>query len=156
VTRIGLLFALTSPVRGGVEEVVLALLQRLDPAEFRLALAAPQALLDSFAGDLHGIAVDTEAVQTESWTRRRDVGRLSAFIGRVRPHIVNPHLFRSAVVAAPLAKWHGVHVVETYHGREGWRGSRLRGGFLPDRLISRFVDRVIAVSEAARDFLVSA
>jgi glycosyltransferase involved in cell wall biosynthesis len=154
MTRIGLLFALTSPVRGGVEEVVLALLQRLDPAEFRLALAAPAALLDSFAGDLHGVAVDTEAVQADSWTRRRDVGRLSAFIARIRPHVVNPHLFRSTAVAAPLAKWHGVRVVETYHGREGWRGGLLRGGFLPDRMVSRFVDRVIAVSEAARAFLV--
>jgi glycosyltransferase involved in cell wall biosynthesis len=155
MTRVGLLFSLTSPVRGGVEEVVLALLQRLDPSEFRLALAAPQALLDSFAGDLHGIALETEAVQAESWTRRRDVARLSTFIGRLRPHIVNPHLFRSTVVAAPLARWHGAKVVETYHGREGWRGSLLRGGFLPDRMMSRFVDRVIAVSEAARAFLVS-
>jgi glycosyltransferase involved in cell wall biosynthesis len=154
MTRIDLLFALTSPVRGGVEEVVLALLQRLDPSEFRVALAAPQALLDSFAGDLHGVAVDTEAVQADSWARRREVARLSAFIGRVRPHIVNPHLFRSTAVAAPLAKWHGVRVVETYHGREGWRGSLLRGGFLPDRIVLRFVDRVIAVSEAARAFLV--
>jgi glycosyltransferase involved in cell wall biosynthesis len=152
--RVRLLFALTSPVRGGVEEVVLALLQRLDPAEFRLALAAPPALLDGFAGDLHGVAVDTEAVQADRWTRRRDVARLSAFIRRLRPHIVNPHLFRSTVVAAPLAKWHGARVVETYHGREGWRGSLLRGGFLPDRMLSRFVDRVIAVSEAARAFLV--
>lgn len=155
MTRIGVLFVLTSPVRGGVEEVVLALLQRLDPSEFRPALAAPATLLDSFAGDLHGVAVDTEAVCAESWTRRREVGRLSAFIGRVRPHIVNPHLFRSTVVAAPLAKWHGTRVVETYHGREGWRGSMLRGGFLPDRMVSRFVDRVIAVSEAARAFLIS-
>jgi glycosyltransferase involved in cell wall biosynthesis len=155
MTRVGLLFSLTSPVRGGVEEVVLALLQRLDPSEFRLALAAPQALLDSFAGDLHGVAVDTEAVQTETWTHRRDVARLSGFIRRLRPHIVNPHLFRSTVVAAPLATWHGARVVETYHGREGWRGSLLRGGFLPDRFVSRFVDRVIAVSEAARAFLIS-
>lgn len=155
MTRIGLLFSLTSPVRGGVEEVVLALLQRLDPSEFRLALAAPQALLDSFAGDLHGVPVDTEAVQTETWTHRRDVARLSGFIRRLRPHIVNPHLFRSTIVAAPLAKWHGARVVETYHGREGWRGSLLRGGFLPDRVVSRFVDRAIAVSEAARAFLIS-
>jgi glycosyltransferase involved in cell wall biosynthesis len=62
---------------------------------------------------------------------------------------VNPHLFRSTAVAAPLARWHGARVVETYHGREGWRR-----GFLPDRLTSRLVDRVIAVSEAARQFLV--
>ena len=155
MTRIGLLFSLTSPVRGGVEEVVLALLQRLDPSEFRLSLAAPQALLDSFAGDLHGVAVDTEALQADSWRRRRDVARLSSFIGRVRPHIVNPHLFRSTLVAAPVAKWHGAKVVETYHGREGWRGSLLRGGFLPDRMIGKLVDRTIAVSEAARAFLIS-
>jgi glycosyltransferase involved in cell wall biosynthesis len=155
MTRIGLLFVLTSPVRGGVEEVVLALLQRLDPSDFRLALAAPRALLDSFAADLHGVRVDTEAVRVESWMQRADVARLSAFIRRVRPHVVNPHLFRSMVVAAPLAKWHGARVVETYHGREGWRGSLLRGGFLPDRVLSRFADRVIAVSEAARAFLVS-
>ena len=155
MTRVGLLFALTSPVRGGVEEVVLALLQRLDPGEFRLALAAPQALLDSFAGELHGVSVDTEPVQADSWGRRREVARLSAFIGRVRPHVVNPHLFRSTLVAAPVAKWHGATVVETYHGREGWRGSLLRGGFVPDRVVSRFVDRVIAVSEAARSFLIS-
>jgi glycosyltransferase involved in cell wall biosynthesis len=155
VTRIGVLFALTSPVRGGVEEVVLALVQRLDPSEFRVALAAPRALLDSFAGDLHGVAVDTEAVQADSWARRRDVAQLSRFIARLQPHIVNPHLFRSTAVAAPLAKWHGARVVETYHGREGWRGSLLRGGFLPDRLVARFVDRVIAVSEAARAFLIS-
>jgi len=128
MTPIGLLFVLTSPVRGGVEEVVLALLQRLDPSDFRPALAAPRALLDSFAADLQGVRVDTEAVRAESWTQRADVARLSAFIRRVRPQVVNPHLFRSMVVAAPLAKWHGARVVETYHGREGWRGSLLRGG----------------------------
>jgi glycosyltransferase involved in cell wall biosynthesis len=68
---------------------------------------------------------------------------------------VNPHLFRSTLVAAPLAKWHGARVVETYHGREGWRGGWRTGGFVPDRIVSRFVDRVIAVSEAARAFLIA-
>src|SRR5439155_185398 len=56
--------------------------------------------------------------------------------------------------AAPLARWHGARVVETYHGREGWRRGLVRGSFLPDRLMARCVDRVIAVSEAARTFLV--
>src|SRR2546422_729201 len=46
--RVSLLFALTSPVRGGVEEVVLALARRLDPGEFRLALAAPAPLVSRF------------------------------------------------------------------------------------------------------------
>src|SRR2546428_1881148 len=153
--RVSLLFALPSPVRGGVEEVVLALARRLDPGEFRLALAAPAPLLDAFAPDLAAVPIETLAVEAESWRRRDEVGKLSAFIERFRPDIVNAHLFRSAAVAAPLARWHGARVVETYHGREGWRRGLIGGNFLADRLVSRFVDRVIAVSEAARAFLIS-
>ena len=152
---IRLMFVLTSPTRGGVEEVVLALLKRLPCSEFRLALAAPRALLEAFGRDLDGVPVDIEPVAAESWRSRTEVSQLARFIDRVRPDIVNPHLFRSVVVAAPLARWHRVPtVVETYHGREGWRHGPIRGSFVPDRLLSRFVTRVIAVSEAARDFLV--
>ncbi|MBI2203766.1 MAG: glycosyltransferase family 4 protein [Candidatus Rokubacteria bacterium] len=148
-------FALTSPVRGGVEEVVLALLQRLDPREFQTALAAPAPLLDALAPDLAGVRVDTTAVRAESWLEPRELGRLDAFFRRWCPDIVNAHLFRSTAVAAPLARLAGVpRVVETYHGREGWRQGRRSGNFVLDRLVARFCDRVIAVSEAAARFLV--
>src|SRR3989442_7839207 len=153
--RVSLLFALTSPVRGGVEEVVLALARRLDPGEFRLALAAPAPLLEAFAPDLSGVAIETLAVEAESWRRRDEVGKLSAFIERFRPDVVNTHLFRSAVVAAPLACWHGARVVETYHGREGWRRGLIGASFLADRLLSPVLDRVIAESAAARAFLLA-
>jgi glycosyltransferase involved in cell wall biosynthesis len=153
--RVGILFVLTSPVRGGVEEVVLSLIQRLDPSEFAPALAAPRPLLDALAPDLARVRVETLAVEAESWLRRSEVEQLGRFMRRLRPDIVNPHLFRSTAVAAPLARWNGVPtVVETYHGREGWRQGALRGTFLPDRLVCRFLDRVIAVSEAARAFLI--
>ncbi|MGH7324221.1 MAG: glycosyltransferase family 4 protein [Candidatus Rokuibacteriota bacterium] len=152
---IRLLFVLTSAVRGGVEEVVVSLLQRLSPEEFDLALAAPATLLKDLAGDLAGVPVATAAVQAESWQQTDEVRRLSALMARLRPDVVNPHLFRSTVVAAPLARWHGVPaVIETYHGREGWRQGLLSGSFLPDRLVARCLHRVIAVSQAARDFLV--
>lgn len=155
MSRIRLMFALTSPVRGGVEEVVLALLQRLDPTEFALALAAPAPLLDDLAPDLRGVTVDALPVCADSWRRPGEVRRLGGFVRRWRPDVVNPHLFRSTAVAAPLARCHGAGaVVETYHGREGWRRGGLRGSFLPDRLVARCVDRVIAVSEAAAAFLV--
>ncbi len=156
MTPIRLLFVLTSPTRGGVEEVVLALLRRLDPGQFTLALAAPGPLLDALEPDLRGRPVARLAVAAGSWLAAPAVRRLSAFMGRFRPHVVNPHLFRSTAVAAPLARWHRVPaVVETYHGREAWRRGPLRGSFWPDRVIAaRCVDRTIAVSAAARDFLV--
>jgi glycosyltransferase involved in cell wall biosynthesis len=149
---IRLMFVLTSPVRGGVEEVVVSLARHLDPAEFRLSMAAPPALLEALAPDLDGVAIDTLAVQAE---RASELPRLSRFIAAVRPDVVNPHLFRSTLVAAPLARWHRVRaVVETYHGREAWRGDG-HAGFLPDRVVARLVDRVIAVSAAAGEFLVT-
>jgi hypothetical protein len=74
---VSVLFALTSPVRGGVEEVVLALARGLDPREFRLALAAPGPLLDAFAADLADVAIETQAVEAESWRRRDEIGKLS-------------------------------------------------------------------------------
>lgn len=150
-----LLFVLTSPVRGGVEEVVLALLRRLEPGEFRLALAAPRPLLDALAPDLAGVALEATDAAPESWRATAEVRRLAQFMRRFRPHVVNPHLFRSVLVAAPLARLCRVPaVVETYHGREAWRQGLLRGRFVVDRLAARFVDRVITVSAAARDFLV--
>jgi glycosyltransferase involved in cell wall biosynthesis len=153
--RIGLMLVLTSAVRGGVEEVALGLLRRLDPTEFRLSLAAPPALLDALAADLAGVSLDTLAVDAESWAQPRGMSRLSAFMRRLRPDVVNPHLFRSTAVAAPLARAAGVPaIVETYHGREAWRHGPVRGRFVVDRLISRLVTRVIAVSRGAADFLV--
>lgn len=153
--RVGVTFVLTSSVRGGVEEVVLGLLQRLDPSEFRLSIAGPPALLDALAPDLAGVAVDALAVNAQSWSHVREVARLAAFMRRQRPDVVNPHLFRSTVIAAPLARAIGIRgVVETYHGREAWRQGPLRGRFLVDRLVGRLVTRVIAVSRGAADFLV--
>jgi glycosyltransferase involved in cell wall biosynthesis len=155
VTRVGVMFVLTSAVRGGIEEVVLGLAQRLDPSEFRLSLAGPPALLDSLAPDLAGVSIDTLPVEAESWTHVREVGRLAAFMRGLRPHVVNPHLFRSTAIAAPLARATGIPaVVETYHGREAWRQGALRGRFVADRLVTRLVTRVIAVSRGAADFLV--
>jgi glycosyltransferase involved in cell wall biosynthesis len=155
VKRLGVMFVLTSAVRGGVEEVVLGLLQRLDPSEFRLSLAAPPALLDAMASDLAGVRLDVLSVEAESWSHVRHVGLLADFMRRVRPDVVNPHLFRSTAIAAPLARATGIRgVVETYHGREAWRQGALRGHFLADRLVARLVTRVIAVSRGAADFLV--
>jgi glycosyltransferase involved in cell wall biosynthesis len=151
-----LLFVLTAPVRGGIEEVVLSLLARLNRAEFTPGLAAPATLLDAMRDELDACAVPTFPVAAESWLDFRGVRTLARCIRSFEPDIVNPHLFRSTLVAAPLAKWLGVRcVVETYHGREAWRRGPIRGSFLVDRVVSRFVDRVIAVSEAARDFLVT-
>ncbi len=150
-----LLIVLTSDVRGGVEEVALSLLRRLDREEFEPALAAPPALLEAMREELASCDIPTFTAAADSWFRWRQVRSLAGAIRSFRPDIVNPHLFRSALVAAPLARSLGVPaVVETYHGREAWRRGPIRGSFVVDRFISRAVTLMIAVSEAAKDFLV--
>src|SRR5687768_9137238 len=113
-----LLVVLTSPVRGGVEEVALSLLCGLGAHGFQLGVAAPTELLDQIHGELPR-DVECFSVAADSWLRVGEVERLALAFRRFQPDVVNPHLFRSALVAAPLAKWCGVPaVVETYHGRE--------------------------------------
>jgi hypothetical protein len=90
-------------------------------------------------------------VQADCWLRRRDVARLATFIARVRPHVLSTHAARATLLAAPVAKWRGAKVVETYHGAIG----RARARLVPGRVVARFVDRAIAVSEAARASLVA-
>lgn len=135
--------------------MILGLLRHLDPAEFRLGLAAPASLLSAMADDL--ATVDVHAVADaapSSWLQLHEIRRLAHTIRRFRPDIVNPHLFRSTLVAGPLAKVLRVPcVVETYHGREGWRRG-LKASFVLDRLVTRCVDRVIAVSQSSQEFLI--
>ena len=153
--RCRLLFVLTSPVRAGAEEVVLDLLTRLDRQEYQLALACHGSLLQAMASELRTLEVETFQVSADSWFKPREIAALASSIRRFRPDIVNPHLFRSTLVAAPLAKWLGVpKVVETYHGREAWRRGPIKGSFLVDRIVAHSVDRIIAVSEAAARFLI--
>jgi glycosyltransferase involved in cell wall biosynthesis len=156
-SRTRLLFVLTSGVRGGIEEVALSLIRHLDRRLFVVGFAAPKGLLAAVKTDLEDIEVETAAVSAHSWLAPGQVFRLAAILRRFRPDVVNPHLFRSTLVAAPLARLMGVpRVVETYHGREAWRRGLFKGSFVVDRLTTRFVDRVVAVSVAARDFLVEA
>ena len=153
--RLRLLFVVASHRRGGVEEVILGLLRHLDRERFALAFAAPRALLEAMAEDLAPLDVVLhDAVPTGCLELDR-MKALASFIRAFRPDVVNTHLFRTTALVAPLARALAVPaVVETYHGREAWRAGALKGCFAIDRAVTAaFVDRVIAVSEASRRFL---
>jgi len=63
-------------------------------------------------------------------------------------------MFQAGKFASPLGWLARVPVViETSHGREGWRRGWLKGSYFVDRLLARFVTEVIAVSEATGRYL---
>lgn len=155
MTQHRLLFFLNSGVRGGIEEHVLSLLQRLPRDRFIFGLACPPELIHAMTPDLTDLPVTVFAVRATGWTRWRDIWQLRSIVRQFQPDIVHCHLFRATLVGAPLARAMRVPVVfETYHGREAWRqGGRLKGQFVIDRLVSHCVSHIIAVSEAAARFL---
>jgi glycosyltransferase involved in cell wall biosynthesis len=154
--RLRVLLFSTSIVRGGVEEVILALAQGLDPREFDVHLAAPRQLLESFQPDLDDCPAKTLAIRLDSWKKLGDIRRFLGYLRRERIQIVNSHLFRATLFAAPLARLAGVPVViETTHGPEAWRRSWWKRKCWLDRVIELFVSANIAVSEANREYLVN-
>lgn len=154
--RLRILFFLNSVVRGGVEEVVLSLVKGLDRERFDVHLAAPRALLHSLAPDLNGRPVNTVELYLTSWKQWSDMARFIGYLRQNEIQIVNTHLFRSTLFAAPLARLAGVPVVvETTHGPEAWRRSWWKRKCWVDRWIEKFVTLNIAVSEANRDYLVT-
>ena len=150
---INVLLFLNTSAYGGVEEVVLRLAGRLDRRRFRVHLAAPPALLEAFAPHLDGCAVETLPVRLVSWKQWGEARRLLRYMRERSIHIVNSHMSFATFFAAPLARLAGVPVViETGHGREGWRKEWT---FAVDRVVERLVTANISVSEAYRDVLVN-
>jgi len=154
--KLRILFFVNSSVRAGVEEVVLSLVKGLDRGRFEVHLAAPEALLSSFAADLNNCAVKTIPVAFDSLWQWSEMRRLVRYLRRERIQILNSHLFKSTLFAAPLARLAGTPVVvETTHGPEVWRRSWWKRQCWVDQLVERFVTKNIAVSQANRQYLIS-
>lgn len=157
MARITIVYFLTSAVHGGVEEHVLAHLEHLDPGRFATVLACPSQLIEAFGDGLRKTPAEVFPVEL-SGLSRGDLGnawRFYRYLRRRRPDIVNCHMFRATLLGAPLAKLAGVpRVIATFHGREPWRHGFIKGSFVLDRLADRAVDRMIAVCQSSKDYLV--
>jgi glycosyltransferase involved in cell wall biosynthesis len=150
---ISVLFFANSEVRAGVEEHILSLLHGLDRSHFRLHLAATPELLRLFGSDLPR---DVEALPL-SLCSPKNLGaayRLARILRERKIEILHSHAFYASLLASPIAWLCRVPVViETQHGREAWRHGWLKEHYFVDRLVGRFVDQYIAVSEANARYL---
>jgi glycosyltransferase involved in cell wall biosynthesis len=140
-------------VRGGAEEHMLGLIERLNRNAFAICLACPPALLELLGDDLPS---DVEVLPVSIlWPN--DIGAMARFASFLRKRsiqIVHSHGFRASVLASPIAFWAGVPaVVETPHIREYWRRG-WKANFAIDRFAGRSVGAYIAVSDANRRYLI--
>ncbi|MCX5699824.1 MAG: glycosyltransferase [Candidatus Omnitrophica bacterium] len=150
-----ILYFLNSVVRAGVEEHVLGLLKNVDKNKFEVILVCPQELIALLKRELEELKVKYYAVNIRRWRSLGEIIKFIRIIKKEKPDIVNSHLFGATKFAAPLAKLCGVPtVIETAHLREAWRKG-LKKAYFIDRIFYRYVDRIISVSNAVKDYLVS-
>ncbi|HEV2178536.1 MAG TPA: glycosyltransferase family 4 protein [Terriglobia bacterium] len=143
-----------SPVRAGVEEHILRLLQGLDRNRFHPLLVCPPELTQALRRDLPA-DVEVFSLFLESPAQGRAVRELARILRERRVHILHSHQFRAALIASPIGRWCGVPLnIETAHVREKWRRGWLKGSYAIDRLADRFVDHYIAVSNAIARYLI--
>jgi glycosyltransferase involved in cell wall biosynthesis len=148
-----LLFSNTT-VRGGAEEHILTLLQRLDRKLFRPSLVCPEVLAEKLLPDLPA-DVEFVTLWLDKLTQVAAGFRLAQVIQRRQVDVLHSHMFRASLFASPIGWLCRVPVIiETAHGREAWRHGWLKGHFVVDRWVGRFVDYYIAVSEANARYLV--
>lgn len=133
---------------GGAERAMLLLAARLDPAAWRvLVVAREHTTVDRFRDAARELDVDIRMVPPGSPRALRDVLRLAAIFRKERPAIVHVHrpwapAGSAAILAAVATRTPAV--ISTEHL---WLASTSRRARLLRRVIDRFVDRHVAVSD---------
>jgi glycosyltransferase involved in cell wall biosynthesis len=149
-----ILHFLSFPFRGGVEEHALSVLIALRNNGFAPFVAAPAPLLKIMEPELAAFGVRCAAIEISSPLDWRGAALLAAMLKRERIDLVHCHMATATLCALPAARMAGAMIIETCHGREFWRkGRRVKASFWVDRQASRFVDKYIAVSNAAAQHL---
>jgi len=148
---------LNSVVRGGVEHHVLDLLRRVERGRFDLRLVCPPVLAEQMRAELDELAVPVDQIEIRSWRQLGAIRQFRRLLRQWRPDIVHSHLYFASRYASPLARGARVpFVLETAHIEESWRRGWRQRLALIDGLASRCCHRIIAVSNAVKDFYVQA
>ena len=139
--------------RGGAEEHILTLLQGLDRKVFRLYLVCPPALCRLYGGDIPG-DVTVIPLLFDKPLQLFAALRFAFLLRRHRIDVLHSHLFCSSMYASPLGWLCRIPlIVETPHVRESWRRG-IKRFYSIDRLVTRCIDRLIAVSKSNAEYLI--
>lgn len=142
------------PVRAGIEEHILRLLQGLDRKYFRPLYACPPELVRALD---HDIPQDVEVFPLflESPSQVGAAREFARILRERQVLILHSHQVRAGMAASPIGRWCGVPLIlETAHVRERWRKGWLKGSYVIDRFADHFIDQYIAVSDAIARYVI--
>src|ERR1700689_369804 len=154
IVPIPVMYFSNSVVRGGAEEPMLTLLRHLDRKYFRLHLVCPLECAEKLKADVPG-DVRLIPLLFQKPYELSAASRFAKLLREYRIGILHSHLFGASLVASPIGWMCRVPVImETPHVREAWRHGLIKGHFVIDRIVCRFIDHCIAVSEANAHYLI--
>jgi len=152
---IPVLYFSNSVVRGGAEEHILTLLRQLDRKYFRPSLVCSPKCAERLRTDLPE-DVRLFPFLFEKPYELHGALHLAQILREEKVGILHSHLFGASLAASPIGRICGVPVIiETPHVREAWRHGLIKGHYFVDRIVCRFVDHYIAVSEANARYLIN-
>ena len=153
--RIKIIYFLNSISYGGVEKHVIDIINNIDQKKFRPFLVCPEDVLPGLTKKLHKTDVELHSIRIRSYFDFKEIAKFLSLIKKIKPEIVHAHLYFAGRFATPLSKMMGVPcIIETGHIVENWRKGYKQIFLLLDIISCFFVDNVIAVSNAVKDYFI--
>ena len=150
--KINILQVITGLGIGGAERVVYSIAKSLDPAKYRVIVCCLKE--DGIIADeIRNSGVKVINLKSVSPWDVRSVLTLSKIIKEEEIDLVHTHIARADVIGGLAARLRGIPVISTvHHTYEPWENHPFYGNIYRKTLNS--FDRIIAVSEAVRKYLI--
>lgn len=146
--RLKVMRVITYLPMGGVERRMIATLSGLDKERFEPLVVCTKERGD-LAGQMEAAGIPVHLCRLSSRLGPWGLGRLARLMKRERVDIVHTHMYASNVSGTLAAAWAGVPVIIGHiHNVDTWETGRQ---LFMDRLVSRWQDRIICVSNQVRD-----
>lgn len=152
--RVLMLLDLIGPRSGGAERMAVELAQHLPRDRFEVVLCATREVQPPWIDALRERGVRWFALGRRSSADVLPFGRLARLLRRERVDVVHAHMFGSNVWATVVGRAAGVPVVIAHEHTWDYEGQPLRR-LLDRRLIGRFADAFVAVSDADRERMIA-
>jgi glycosyltransferase involved in cell wall biosynthesis len=152
--RVLMLLDLLGPGSGGAERVAVDLAQHLPRERFSAAVCATRRVEPPWDATLRERGVRWFALGRRSSADVLPFARLARLLRRERVDVVHAHMFGSNVWATVVGRAARVPVVVAHEHTWDYEGQPLRR-LLDRRLIGRYADAFVAVSDADRERMVA-
>jgi glycosyltransferase involved in cell wall biosynthesis len=152
--RVLMLVDLLGPRSGGAERVAVQLAEHLPRDRFDVALCATRAVQPPWVDALRERGVRWFALGRRSSADVLPFARLARLLRRERIDVLHAHMFGSNVWATVVGRAARVPVVVAHEHTWDYEGKPLRR-LLDRRLIGRYADAFLAVSEADRERMIA-